>query len=651
MARRGPWSSLESRARIQAAKTTVNAIKNVSTQEKFEFTHDRKRDKKYKRKRSYSCGDDEEQELTSPKKVRTEDNFHHFTKNLRNKRTRHDVESKETPHGNKRPKLDENCEKCDNLRPASYLNICQAKCVDDIGISYYNTNHVMFNDLKEYFMRLSPRMWSDYGKSVVCETLREIRLENMDGRDLKKTVEYILCEKLVHFSTATIESFPSELEGVIYDKLKHCRRLTSLEITVVPRDQTDVVNATLSLPRLRHLQSLSLLPPTRYSFHWAVGEVAQHCAKLRELKVVYNGDRFADSEGIACLGNRLSLVALWLFNFGRKSESRSLTEVLRSLPNLKILFHKELPNVILELTCESGRRVEDGEEDLVTDGCLTSLPVREAPAGSRQLGLERVDLCWYQRGVGYQLVYVPSSYLLRVAQACPRVKLLNLVGPPCLAQVIASLPHLQVVVLQQASLTSCLRCTLKDMTLDGITELRVSDVWDVTHDLISAVACACSSLRVLSVVSSSLEAQGDLLTPRHRPSFPCLREATLVPTTLQGRPSLTSPAVWQLGAALTSYLLRGASLLTYIHLQYKRGDIPDGDVPSEQELEEALCHPRPALRQLILEWPPAASHHLVWRVMQACPALTTLGGITTWPLTAHQSASLVAHYGRLLDIM
>lgn len=628
---------------------TVIAIDNVLLQEQFEFMHDRKRDGKCKRKRSYSCGDDEGEELPLQKRVRRE-NIYQFMEGVKNKRTIDNLDTNEPTH--KKPKLDETHKKSDVVEPGSSVNSYQENSKDDIGVTYYTASDTMFNVIKQYFVRLSPTMWNDYGKSLVSEILRKIRFENMDGKYLRKVIEYIFCEKLCCFSTVAIENFSSDLKGIIYEKLRHCRRLLSLEITVIPRDDGDLVNATLSFHRLRHLQSLSLLPPTRYSFHWAVREVAQHCIKLRELKIVYNGDQFTAGGGIMCLGNRVSLSALWLFNFGRKSESRYLSEVLRSLPNLKILFHKELPNAILELTCGSGGRVDDdpATEQPVADDCASGRVVGQVPAGSWQLCLERVDLCWYQRGLGYQLVYVPSSYLLRVAQACPSVRLLNLVGPPCLAQVIASLPCLQVITLQQASLTSCLRCTLKEVNLERITELRVSDVWDVTHDLISAVACACSSLQVLSITSSSLEAQGDLLTPPHRPSFPCLQEATLVPTTLQGRPSLTSPPVWQLGAALTAYILKGTSLLTSLHLQYKRDDIPEGDVPSERDLEAALCGPRPALRQLVLEWPPAASPQLVWGLVQACPALTTLARVTTWPLTTHQCASLMAHYGPQLDI-
>ncbi|KAG7178195.1 hypothetical protein Hamer_G003990 [Homarus americanus] len=98
----------------------------------------------------------------------------------------------------------------------------------------------------------------------------------------------------------------------------------------------------------------------------------------------------------------------------------------------------ELPNAILELTCERGNTVGDSaatptHQQLDEENSWTDKQTRTM---DYQLGLERVDLCWYQRGVGYQLVYVPSSYLMRVAQACPKVKLLNLVGPPCLAQVV-----------------------------------------------------------------------------------------------------------------------------------------------------------------------------------------------------------------------
>lgn len=252
--------------------------------------------------------------------------------------------------------------------------------------------------------------------------------------------------------------------------------------------------------------------------------------------------------------------------------------------------------------------------------------------------------------MGYQLVYVPSSYLLQVAKVCPQIRVLNLVSPPCLAKVLENLPHLHVLVLQQASLASCLACTLNNLGLGRITEIRATDVCDVTHDIISALARGCPHLQVLNIINSSLKAQGDLQNPTHRQPFPCLRQVTLVPVMIHGRPSLTNPSIWQLGAQLTSYLLGGASQLTTIHLHFKPEDILDGDLPTAQLLEAVLSFPRPALRSLFLEWPPAVSLGLVGAVVRACPALITLASILTWPLASHQRAAIVTQYGRYIDI-
>ncbi|XP_053633777.1 uncharacterized protein [Cherax quadricarinatus] len=643
MTERVHLQSLESFSRIQTARLTLKAITNILLQEKLEDTSNEDQDKKYKRKRSYSC-DQEEGELHYNKKVKVIEALHQF---MTSKRKLGDQENDEATHSDKRRKLDECFEIYDKNKPENLVNKCPSdKSKDDIGVSYCITSN-MFNDLKKYFVNLSPKMWTNYGKVLISETLKKIMLENIDKMHLKKVIEYIFCEKLTAFSTMTIENFSTDFEEVIYSRLKHCRKLLFLEITVIPREARDIISATLSLQRLKNLQCLWLLPSTRYSFHWALEVVAQQCSKLCELKVVYSSDLFDAGKGVACLQNCRSLTALWLFNFGRKSETLYVSELLRSLPDLKILFHKELPNAILELRSEKVTFTHDQPELYSGESSATE---GQPQAVSCQLCMERVDLCWYQRAVGYQLVYVPSSYLMGMAQVCPKLKLLNLVGPPCLAQVIASLPCLQTLVLHQASLASCLKCSLRDVTLNKISDLRVSDVWDLTHDMISAIACGCPNLEVLSITCSRLEAVGTLQPPPHRSAFPCLREVTLVPTTLYDLPALTSPTVWQLGAALTAYILTGASSLTSIHLQYKAVDIPHYDVPSEQHLEAALCCPRPALRHIKLEWPPAASLQFVGDVLAACPALSTLGSITTWPLTTHQCATLVARYGSLLHI-
>ncbi|XP_045597221.1 uncharacterized protein [Procambarus clarkii] len=646
MAERGRLQSLESLSRTKAVKLTLTALTNILLQEEQECSSSRERDR-CKRKRSYSCGCDEKGELRLNKKVKVDGACHNFVTSKMRKRKLDDNESDETIHKYKRQKFHESFKNFDlNEEERLVNNFEERKSKDDTDISYKVTCNVMLTSLKQFFFNLSPKMWTDYGKSLIRETLRMIRLENLDKKHLNKVTEHVLCDKLLFFSTMEIENFSSDFEGVIYDRLRHCRKLLSLEITVIPRDERDVITATLSLQRLRNLRCLSLLPPTRYSFHWVIHALSQQCFNLRELKIVYNGDLFDPGRGVSCLQHCQNLGALWLFNFGRKSETKCVSELLRSLHNLKVLFHKELPNAILELTCDKGHSLEQ------TDVCsaASKWPVRQPSTMSCHLSMERVDLCWYQRAVGYQLVYVPSSYLLRVAQACPKIKLLNLVGPPCLAQVVANLPCLQAIILHQASLASCLKCSLKGVNLDKISELRVSDVWDVTHDIVSAIASRCPNLQVLSIINSSLEARGDLLTPQHRPAFQCLREVILVPTTLHGRPCLTSPSIWQLGAALTAYIFSGASSLISIHVQYKSEDIPDDDIPSEQDLEAALCCPRPGLRHLVLACPPVASPHLADVVIGACPTLTTLGSLATWPLTSHQCAALIASYHHQLDI-
>lgn len=631
MAERGRSLPLQALARDETCKMTLNGINYILLQDKF---YDRKLSRECKRKRSYSCSDNTLVNLPALKKSRTEDRGVGGS-NTRGKRVREPEQDDDDAAHRKRRKESEGDGPSQGrvaLLPNPSVSWQQRGSRDDEGVQYRVSGLEKLEALKHYFSGLAPSMWTAYGSTLIERALRKVRFEHVDEKFLGKIIEHVFSEKLLSFSTVSVENYSTGLGAIIFEKLIKCIRLVVLEVTVVPQGERDVVAASLALQRLRHLHSLSLLPSSRYSYHWAVSHVARHCQALRELKIVYDGDQFDSMNVLSSLQNCTKMTSLWLFNFGRQTETKELTQLMKSLEKLKILFHKELPNAIMELP-----GANTGEEAM-------------ASKAERQLALERVDLCWYQRAVGYQLVYVPSSYLLQVAKVCPQIRVLNLVSPPCLAKVLKNLPHLHVLVLQQASLTSCLACTLNNLGLSRITEIRATDVCDVTHDIISALARGCPHLQVLNIINSSLKARGDLQIPTHRPPFPCLRQLTLVPVMIHGRPSLTNPSIWQLGAKLTSYLLGGASQLTTIHLHYKPEDILDGDLPTAQFLEGVLSCPRPALRSLLLEWPPAVSPGLVGAVVRACPALITLASILTWPLTSHQRAAIVTQQGRYIDI-
>lgn len=662
---------LEHLARTQAAKLAATVLHNMILKEKQDKMNSKQLNKKCKRKRSNSCGNDGQKELRMNKKCRLVGHDLQCAAQLTAaKRPLENIDVEDT-NIIKRQRTGETSSQSHIFTPSCEKPLCPyQKTTDDITISYGATNTDTLKILRQYFVRLSPLMWNEFGKFVVTEIITRTRIEHLDQMYLEKAVEFICCEKLSSFSTMVIERISSHLERIFFKKLKQCTRLVTLELSLLPTTEANVIDTTVAIQRLKYLKFLALLPPSRYSFHWTVEPVAQHCFKLEELRIIYNGDLFNDDQGLSSLRNCKKLVALWLFNFGRNSETKCLSGLLRSLPNLKVLFHKELPNAILELheswatVQDTGGNGSDGRDEwhrlknhrnsygqqLAWEDSQP-LPDRMF---SCQLKLERLDLCWYQQGVGYQLVYVPSSYLLRVAQICPQIRYLNLVGPPCIAQVIKNLPCLQTIILQQVSLTACLMCTLQDTNLDRITEIRVTDVWDVTYNFFSAVANQCQNLQVFSVISSNLEAQGELKVPSQRSAaFPSLREITLVPTMQQeGRPSLTTPSVWQLGAALTTFLLEGtSSQLVSLHLQYKEDNITLGDVPREQDLANVLCQsPRPVLHSLRLDSPPEITCNLVEAIVAASPGLTTLGGITTWPLTMNQRAMIIAQYGMRLDI-
>lgn len=630
MAGRGGPLPLQTLARDETCRITLNSINNILVQDKL---HYRKQTLQCIRKRSRSCSDSTEVNPPTPKKLRIAEDQHASSTDARRKRSREpEHDDDDFTHRKRRKESDGPSQGRDGLVPIPTVYRQKHCSRDDEAVRYRVSGSEKLEALKNYFSCITPSMWTAFGSSLLDRAIRKVRFEFVDDRFLGKTLEHIFCEKLLSFSTASVENYLSSLETTLFDKLIKCVRLVVLEVTVVPQNDRNLVAASLALQRLGHLHSLSLLPSSRYSYHWAVSHIACHCQALRELKIVYDGDLLNNVNGLTCLQKCSKMTSLWLFNFGRKTETEELSQLMSKLQKLKVLFHKELPNAVM------GLQGANTDEQATVSGT------------ERQLALERVDLCWYQRAVGYQLVYVPSSYLLKVAKVCPQIRVLNLVNPPCLAKVVKTLPNLHVLVLQQASLTSCLACTLSNLGLINITEIRVTDVCDVTHDIISALARGCPHLQVLNIINSSLLAQGDLQIPTHRQPFPCLRQVTLVPVMIHGRPSLTNPSTWQFGAQLTSYLLGGATQLTSIHLHYKQEDILDGDLPTAQLLESVFsCH-RPALRSLLLEWPPAISPGLVGAVVRACPALMTLASILTWPLTSHQRAAIVTRYGRYTDI-
>lgn len=667
MVLRRNFPSLKILAMTRLSHLSYEALRSALVQEQGAERSEREHiDNKYKRKRSYSSGDQTQEELNWRKRLRTKENPGPGVI-ATNKRSMDDDsdDGDECIRGHKYPRV-EGTSKTDQRQGRNSGQRDVEASRDDAAVRYLEIQDA-FHTIRQYFLPLPHSLWNQYSRMLISHTLRKVRLGCAEDKAIRKVVEYILCEKLTTFSTQAIENFGSELEGTVYDKLRHCRQLVCLEVTMKPKGERDMVAAALSLQRLRLLQMVSLLPPERYSFHWALGELTQHCRALHGLKIVYNGDLFPTADDLLNLTRCASLTSLWLFNFGRRSEAIQVSCLLKILKKLKVLFHKELPNAILELPqikeANIGKRDHVSEEseqegqgsrepNVRTEHDSHNILVgqEERVMVEEVLELERVDLCWHQRGLGYQLVYVPSSYLVHLSRMCPKVTLLNLVGPPCLVQVFPSLAALKVLLLQQTSLSSCLTSSLHRLHLNGLTELLVSDVWDVTHELVSAVACGCPSLRVLSVTNSNLEAKGDLVSPPHRVPFPNLQQVTLVPTMLQDRPSLTTPAVWELGKHLTHYIVDDTLMLVTLHLQYKVGDLSPGDTPTQQDFEDILCCSRPRLHTLVLEWPPAVCPGLVERVMVACPSLTTLGEVTTWPITSHQRDTLIIRHSHSLNI-
>ncbi|XP_068201837.1 uncharacterized protein [Palaemon carinicauda] len=645
MKNRGTIPSLKSTVTQLLAQLTGNAFQKIFEADLAEKALQRKCTS-YKRKRSRSCDTEEQGNLNKKARV-SGDRDRNI--NISKKRALEDAEEEDVYYKRRKTSLGSvDCVKL-GLNEIDY-NICK----DDTTVNYFCKSDCIIDILRNYFQTLPSPCWDQYSNSLlnILTNLSKIQILNNDC--LKNVLRYVACDKLERFSTKLIEPFAGDIMDIFYNQLKYCRNLLSLEITFTPNSESPLVKMLMAFQRLKHLQSLYLVPNTKYSYHWIFDEIAHNCPKLRELKVVYDGDNFLPNQGISVLKLCRNLCAIWLLNFGRKSETKSLAELLKSLVNVKVLFHKELPNAILELTKDESDDIINLYDQTTTDLCcpesIDYITQRDHESRPALLGLERVDLCWYQEGIGYQLVYIPTSYLLQVARACPKISLINLIGSTCLSQVIARLPNLQAIVLMQTSFALSLRCTLKSQRMEKLTVLRLSDVWDITYDMISYIAYACINLQVLSISCSSLEARGRLVCPLKRPPFENLRHLTLVPGPLENCPSLTAPLSWELGTELTRYLFRETWQLSFIHIYYKQDDLPAEDTPTEALLEEVLCTSRPHLQSLLLEWPPALSHDFVKNLVEACPDLCKLGSLTTWPFTNEQRAFLITSYGHDIDI-
>lgn len=111
------------------------------------------------------------------------------------------------------------------------------------------------------------------------------------------------------------------------------------------------------LQRFNYLKYLQLAAENmRYSFHWAVGIVSQHCSKLEGLTIAYNWTSAEsdneDTERITSLVMCRNLRTLVLMHFGSRSEFDDVQTLLKELPHLEYLYHKELSNVLTHI-CRS----------------------------------------------------------------------------------------------------------------------------------------------------------------------------------------------------------------------------------------------------------------------------------------------------------
>ncbi|CAL4072377.1 unnamed protein product [Meganyctiphanes norvegica] len=495
------------------------------------------------------------------------------------------------------------------------------KSNDDIGVKYLYREP--YENIRNYLNALPTALWNNYSQELSKSLISTIYIGILGTSTVRQGLKLVLNNKITKISTSNLKYFCTEVEGLIYNRIGSCRNLGVLDFTMVPENNAHIECLKQSFRNLLRLKYLSLVTEEKYSFHWAFNIISENCKILVELKIVYDCDFFNEGDSILCLKENKRLEALWLFNMGRNCETQHLKDILNCLTSLKILYHKELPNAILEY-CEQ----------------------REY----KRLLLKRIDLCWFQKGLGYQLVYIPPDYMRVIAGVCPEINLLNLISPACLLEITEKLPNLRCLLIQQVSIQTCLQGIMVRNLGTKLTVIRLADVWDITYDLLSSIANGCPFLQVLSISSSVLQDMGSLITPSDRPAFPCLREAILVREELGDRSPLIKTADWKMGKFLTMFLLKGAKKLSKLHLQYDKFQLPDYDTPSENDLKYSLECCSKSLKSFELLFPPQMSHEFVRWLLNTCPILVNLSDIRTWPIDVHERLELMDKYKSILHI-
>ena len=452
-----------------------------------------------------------------------------------------------------------------------------------------------------------------------------------------KTLEVVLCQKLLYFSTDYLSIFHHEYENIIFFKLNYCRRLQNLNITKSLNKSSS--NFIKPFKVLTNLQTLVLIPENKYSFHWTFPLIA-NCKKLRELRILYNGDEICSSEeGIIKLESCQMIKKISLFNFGKKSETTHLTNLISKNNDIRFIFHKELPIALMNV--------------LNNDEYSQNINSLCSKCNNIILPLETLYSSVKISAIGYQLIYYSEEHIYQIIKMCPYLIHLQLLNPQGLEHILDKLKYLKSLSIQQLDFEQCLlKSFIKEYSY-GLTNLQLTDVLNLTQYHICLIAYRCPNLEVLRISNCNFKSIGKIEYPKDRIPFPLLRELMFRFTLSDdSSPLITVPKIWQPSKRTLKYLLKDSSQLKIIDIQF---NLEEGGAIYEKikelELTEMLfCKLK--LESLKLTSPPITNYMLfLENLLKSCPKICTVSDPESWNVDEIQKKEIFKKYKFRLNIL
>ncbi|XP_076067388.1 uncharacterized protein LOC143040334 [Oratosquilla oratoria] len=570
---------------------------------------------------------------------------------------------------------------------------------------------IVEDKITTYLSALPVSQWRELTGSMLKRVQELILTENdnVTISDLIKVIRCLFCGKLCDFST---DDFPFDTEDytdVVISAIRKAVNLERLSFSLPLKDEVKKGILTENLSHLGRLQILHFMAKDRYSFHWVLPTIARFCTGIKELKIIYDASEFKEDENIRCLQNCSCLTHLDLFSYSGRSELKDITYLLENFVHIKHFFHKELPNAIMSLYDEwtSRRWVSSNDSGGQQYNSTTNTEETAEVKGERGLessrgralwkvlSLESLDLCCCQRGVGFQLMYLPGTYLESIAHLTPRLKSLRVVSHSCLKDMIKCLRNLESLSLHNSDFLRILGPALVEGFLANLQNLELCDIVRLDNDMLRIVGHNCKQLKSFSIIHSNFFDEGTLelsqfsfvsstLLPPSAPTttssssslssspstsssstnpfslvrgdapFSNLSTLTLLFTPPADRPFLSVPTTWQLGASHLRFLLGSSSTLTSFRMEYRQGEGRGGALARNALTEPILLQlfrvPRPFLTSVELLFPPVESCAVIEVLLKSCPLLEYVKDLNSWQVPSSEVDRILSNYSHKLDI-